>query len=247
MPNELATSNQSPITNHEEETMAKELEKQYIDPFEKVAQDEGAGEPLKFNKGEWLSGESTLDGAKMTAEMPGLVVGSRKWVDSKIVAVDVGLVASGFVPKPRDQLGDTNENMWPIGSDGKPSDPWQDGYFLRLTDEADKSYVWAATSHGAKKAVAVLCRAYARKRALGVIPIVQLEAGFYRHPKYGKVDIPVLKIVDWVKTDAQSSIAPPTAPLALRGPTPLVTSGPPKAEADGDGREFAPIDDDVSF
>jgi hypothetical protein len=203
-----------------------------VDPFEKIAQDEGSGELLKFSKGEWLAGETVLNGVKMTAEMGSLAIGSRKWVDGKIVAADLGLVASGFEPKTRDQLDDLDQSKWPLNSRGERTDPWQFGYYLCLTDSDGRTYIWPATSSGARRAVGVLSRAYAKKRGLGVLPVVELKADVYRHKDFGKVDVPVLAIVGWTKGDAPiatGTVAPPTSPVAA--PASVVTSSPPEAEA----------------
>jgi hypothetical protein len=37
----------------------------------------------------------------------------------------MGPVFSGFVPPPREELGDLDEGHWEIGLSGKPTDPWQ--------------------------------------------------------------------------------------------------------------------------
>src|SRR5271155_2720131 len=118
-----------------------------IDPFAhlaKVAHAESGGAILKFTKGEWSSGDKPLNGSVLLADMAGLAVGWRKWCDGRIAASNVGLVAEGFQPANRDELSDTDQADWPFNKNGERADPWQFGYYLRLTDEDGNGYSWPA-------------------------------------------------------------------------------------------------------
>jgi hypothetical protein len=114
----------------------------------------------------------------------------------------MGFVSGGFRPKAREELDDTDETAWPKNSRGETSDPWQSGYYIRLSGEDGQVYTWAATSAGAKRAIGDLCREFARKRTN---PFVKLSASFYRHREYGKINTPELKVVGW---DAGQPSAP---------------------------------------
>jgi len=182
--------------------------------FARVGATEGGDSAVKFSKdAQWLAGqeEVNLNGARMLADMAGLSIGWRKWIDGKIVDADIGYIAGGFEPKARSELDDLEQETWPVDSRGERNDPWQYAYFLKLVDENGQGYTWAAGSHGARRAIGNLCNAYARMRKN---PIVTLDAGFYKHHTFGKINTPKLTIVGWAD-DAptfRALPAPPTAP-----------------------------------
>ncbi len=198
--------------------------------FERIAAEESSGRIVKFTKdGHWTVGieEESLDGVTVLADMENLAVGSRKWKDGQIVDMNVGLVRDNFVPKPREKLDDNDKATWPKNSRGEANDPWQFGYYLRLTDDDGNAYAWTAASSGARRAIGDLSRQYMRKR---VNPLVKLGAGSYRHREFGKINTPELKVVGWA--DEAPALPKPTAKPAL------------------EHRPFAPIeaiDDDIPF
>jgi hypothetical protein len=180
--------------------------------------------------------------------------GWRKWVDSKIVDSNVGFVADrSFQPKERNELDDTDSDSWPLNTRGERNDPWQYGYYLRLSDEdGGDVYAWAATSDGARKAIGALTTAYNnhRHRGLGGLPVVKLGTSSYKHRQYGKVDKPVIEVVAWtVDAPTTPAIAPPAiaAPAPKAGPPAADTKAAPSQHACP--REFAPVEvyDEDSF
>lgn len=146
--------------------------------------------------------------------MENLAVGWRKWRDAKIVGVDVGYACDNFVPKKREELDDTDEASWPKNSRGEANDPWQFGYYLRLTDDDGNIYSWTAASSGARRAIGDLSRQYLRKRAN---PLVKLGAGSYRHREFGKINTPELKVVGWAD-DKPALVANKLSPASLSAP-----------------------------
>jgi len=165
--------------------------------FSRLAAEEGGGRILKFTKdGHWITGqdEINLDGATMLADMAGLAVGWRKWGNGEIVDAAIGYVSTGFKPKDRGDLDDFEEAAWTINSHGEKKDPWQFGYFLKLSDENGQGYTWAAGSNGAKRTIGDLCSVYARKK---LNPIVILGAGFYKHRTFGRINTPKLDVAGW--------------------------------------------------
>ncbi len=195
--------------------------------FERIAAEESARRIIKFTKdGHWVAGadEDDLDGVEMLADMANLMVGWRKWVDGKIVDLDVGFVATGFVSKERDELNDANKDAWPKNAKGEATDPWQFGYYLQLSDEDGQTYTWAATSDGARQAIGDLSGEFSRKRTN---PRVRLGAGWYKHRIYGRINTPKLEITGWSEPDAP--VLPPTPP---RKPMLSGTSGKPAPAAD---------------
>jgi hypothetical protein len=209
------------------------------DPYAKLAAEESGGAILKFSKGDWLtSDEDNHNDEIMTADMFNLMKGWRKWKDSKIVDTDIGYVAESFIPKERVDLGDLDEADWAKNKQDEPIDPWEFGYFIRLTDEGGRVYAWSAISAGARRAIGDLSRQFARKRRN---PLVKLASDSYRHPDYGKVIVPVLEILGWAEDSAEPAepLPPPgnvaTFPAPARGSA-TITSG-----------RNAVIDDDIPF
>ena len=150
-----------------------------------------------------------MSGQTLLADVVHLVVGWRKWVDSKVTETDIGFVAEGFFPKSREELDDNDERNWPLNKSGQRQDPWQFGYTLRLTSSDGQSYIYHATSYGAKGAIGDLCSAFARKR---VNPYVILSSSSYRHKAYGKMFNPLLTVVGWESDEEVRSLpAKPTA------------------------------------
>jgi hypothetical protein len=191
------------------------------DPFAALAaslsQPGMQGEPLKFSKGRWFAGrtdaEQDVGGKMLIADLENLMTGWRRWWDKKITDQVVGLVVDNFKPPQRNDLGDLDESGWERDSAGKPSDPWQFGFFLRLVDpDSEESFAWAATSNGARRAIGDLVSAFAKRRRKhpeSCIPLVRLECDFYKHQSYGRVDVPKFEIVEWHASDTAPSLPAP--------------------------------------
>jgi hypothetical protein len=209
---------------------AKYSEEDPFSAFEQVAHQESSSTVLKYNKDEWTANDMPMDGNILTANMIDLCHGWRKWVDKKIVATDIGFIRNKFVPKQRNELDDHDETKWSVDRDGKPQDPWSWGYYLQLMDEEGSTFVWTASSAGARGAIGDLAKKYAKKR---VNPIVKLSSSSYRHPQYGKVFVPVLEVEGWEEA------APP--PLASGPASPLL---PPTKEQPALAER---IDDEIPF
>jgi hypothetical protein len=188
-----------------------------------AVESQGFGKVLKMEKdGSWVAGAEKLPmaNAVLLADMVNLLVGWRKWVDGKVEASDVGRVMAGFKARDRHELGDEDETLWPINKlSGKPADPWQEGYTLRLASEDGESFVYNAVSFGGRGAIGRLCEQFARRRAN---PLVKLTSAAYVHKLYGKTFNPVLEIVSW-EDSPKPQIATPTA-LPPKGKV-TITSG----------------------
>jgi hypothetical protein len=205
------------------------------DPFAALAASLSApgmqGEPLKFSKGRWFAGRSDAEqdvgGKLLIADLENLMTGWRRWRDKRITDQMVGLVADNFKPPQRNDLGDLDERDWERDSAGKPSDPWQFGFFLRLVDpDSEEAFAWSATSNGARRAMGDLVNAFARRRRKNpesCIPVVRLDSDFYRHKDFGRVDVPKFEIVEWRASDTAPSLPAP------------------------DGSDHARMDDDIPF
>jgi hypothetical protein len=120
----------------------------------------------------------------------------------------MGLLAEGFRPPPRSQLGCLDESLWEIDeSSGRPRDPWQMTIYLPMVSvDAAKVYTFSTTSDGGRRhAVAPLCRAYGQRIRLhpDELPIVRLDQDSYQHSvkSYGRVKYPLLPIESWTAAD----------------------------------------------
>ena len=93
---------------------------------------------------------------------------------------------------------------------------FQVGFNLKcLTGEdAGMDARFASSTLGAKRAVQELALAVANqadKDSLNIVPIVTLEKNFYTHQSYGKVFVPVFKVLRWVSMDGPAAEAETSA------------------------------------
>jgi hypothetical protein len=221
------------------------------DPFEQLANAMAqAGKPLKCLKGRWLSGhgneERSEDGVKLIADVPGLMMGWRKWTDKKIVSTAIGSVADNYRPPQRNELDDLDDAQWERDHNGQPKDPWSFGFYLRLIGLDGEEYVYSAISNGARRAVCDLVKEFTRRRKKDPVhcfPLVQLATDFYKHKIYGRIDVPKLQVVEWR--------APPdnAANTFLDGPTdPFNGSTLDNKQLPAlDGSDDADLNDEVPF
>lgn len=112
----------------------------------------------------------------------------------------MGPVFSGFVPPPREELGDDDEAQWRTGLNGKPQDPWQFQMLLPLQDvKSGELYIFATSSKTGRQAVyAVMyaCQAMMKKDP-GNYPVIRLTRGSFAHKdrRVGEVNIPKFPMV----------------------------------------------------
>jgi hypothetical protein len=171
------------------------------DPFLAVATETGndRGELLKFVKGEWKIGNDIVpQGTEFVAHISQLVRGWVHFEDGKVVDEKLGKVADNFKPPLRQDLPDNIPANWKKDDDGESRDPWVHQWYLPLIDvNAGNLVTFVTGSGGGDDAVGRLCNIYGLKRGLGVLPIVALKTGSYKHKKYGTIPTPELLIVGW--------------------------------------------------
>jgi hypothetical protein len=206
--------------------MANEIQTNDPNPYAsyaaKIAPQEG--QFLGFKTGEWTygqDGETLPIGTKLVANIPGLRVGWRRWWSSKLTddmtELLTDLMATQRQAPRRDTLGEMDEGLWEIGTDGKTRDPWVMTYLLDLATDEGEIYLFSTSSKGGIGAIGKLLKAYAleyRQRP-GMVPIVELGNDFYMHPVYKKTYFPVFTIVGWTdenepSTTPQAAITPPS-------------------------------------
>lgn len=225
-----------------------------------VARDLLAGEfvgtPLKFAKGDW-SKVVIEDGEKVEVEIGATETfivdplshasGWVKWLDGKPAGrIGPGRLVDGFILPARNRLGDLEESDWPIR--GKQhEDPWQEAHQLTVKDTADGNLLtWVTPSWGGRKAIGNFLKAYLAeaKHHPGLYPVAMLASREEMSADYGKVQKPVLKIVDWAAfgDGAAPAGSPSLAPTVLLPAPPDFAAKGKKAVTVGDE-----MDDEIPF
>ena len=207
-----------------------------IDPFEAYGEEVASranitGQLLRFTKhGEYKAGQDqdeVAEGTRLLAHMPGLKRGWVKWNEGQPVRHIIGLIAEGYTPPKREELGDMDESEW-AELNGRPIDPWQMTNYLVMLDEEGELYTFVTSSKGGLSAVGELATAYGKHRRMkpSEIPVVELHARSYQHKDYGETFAPVLKIVGWAEIPENFS----ELETAMEGEEqPLIEEAPPKS------------------
>src|SRR5262249_29163314 len=164
------------------------------------------GDLLKFTKGDYYAGQQAREipiGTKFAAIMDQLATGWNKWRDSIPVEQIMGLVANGYTPPRRSELGDADQDQWETDDEGRPRDPWQFVNYLILADPDTKGlYTFTTSTRGGLGAVGELCKVYGKEMRArpNEYPLVELGVGSYQHrdKAYGRIKFPVFKVVGWV-------------------------------------------------
>jgi hypothetical protein len=192
-----------------------------VDPFANFADREGGpdGAFLKFTRGIWTIGadaETVKPEERFAALVAEMQHGYTKWVDSKVADRAMIRVADGFAPA-RAELGDTDEANWPVGPNGR-EDPWTFTIALPLLGiEDEQRLIFTTSSSGGRRALGKLSGAFAmqRRRVPGTeYPIVELGCDSYRHDKFGIVQRPLFRIVEWVAAEADPFVQSPATKTA---------------------------------
>jgi len=174
--------------------------------------DKFLGAPMcKFTKqGEFSISDidNIPDGTRCIAHADQISLGWQRWEDGKPVERHIGLVVDRFVPPPRSELGDTDNQHWELQDDGSRRDPWQFQMSVPITrlDAGGETYNFTTGSKGGLACVSRLTRAYGRRvqdEKVPGLPIVELRADHYRHRTYGKIFYPVMHIVGWTGVDGK--------------------------------------------
>lgn len=184
-------------------------EKNFFEQYaEAVSSNRIIGDLLRFNKGDWLSGQDQDElpiGTRLLVNVPEMTIGWVKWVDGKPEEQLMGRVADGFKPARRSELGDTDQEEWETDDDGRPRDPWQLTNYLILKEEnGDQLYTLAGSSKGLLTAIGDVSGAYGKRYRMkpNEVPIVELQSDKYKHKVYSWVKVPVLKVVGWTHKSA---------------------------------------------
>jgi hypothetical protein len=186
------------------------------------------GTLLKFTKGDWLAGKNNEEvplGTRMVANMNSFSVGWMRWSNGKVTDARMGRVVDRFVPARRNELGDSDSDLWEVDDNNVPKDPWQFTNNLELADpETSELYTFSTSSNGGRRCCENLCKSYSRERARhpDEWPVVELGVDSYQHSNkaYGRIKVPTLKIVGWADKDDDGHSAPELIANPLGGSEP---------------------------
>jgi len=191
---------------------------------------------ITFKNGEYLYGADQDEipvGSRFIANMAGLRIGWKRWSGKKVTEERMGLLAEGFRPPARHELGDFDQSLWELDDKKQPRDPWQQTNELVLRGiETGDEFVFATSGKGGIGAIGELCKAYGKlyRQKPSMAPVIELTNDHYNHKVYGKTYVPVLKLVDWIREPddfEQHSDAAAVAPAATAAPPAAVPAPPP--------------------
>ena len=97
----------------------------------------------------------------------------------------------------------TTGRQWETDDRGDPRDPWQFTNHLPLKGpETGDEFLFATSTRGGIGAIGAFAKTYGTvyRQKPGKLPVIELQASDYAHPNkaYGRVDVPVFELVDWV-------------------------------------------------
>jgi hypothetical protein len=143
-------------------------------------------------------------GTVLVAIMPTLAAGWVKWENGLPTEQAMGLVADGFTPPKRKDLGDTNESAWIEDESGQRRDPCQLSNYLIMADPNSHAlFTFTTSSKGGLSSLGQLCKTYGMKmrQRADQIPIVRLGFGSYkpRDPARSRVKFPMFEVVGWTE------------------------------------------------
>jgi hypothetical protein len=216
----------------------KQVEKQklklptttYENPWLEAAAEAGNpfGKLLKFVKGKWEIGDDEVPlGTEYIAHIDQLARGWVRFEDGKVTDCKIGKVADRIKLPTRDELPDTDPTAWKEkDADDNPRDPWVKQWYLPLIAvETGDFATFVSGSNGGDNAISNLCRVYGHNMRDGLLPIVALKTGSYKHKKYGRIEEPDFPVVGWHGT--------PRSPITSND------GDDPKSSPTGDGNPVA--------
>jgi hypothetical protein len=175
-------------------------------------------ENISFVKGDWYRGgrdRVLIDGSQWASRPDWMVQGYEKWWDGRIVDYRVGYVADGYLPPPREQLGDLDQDAWDVWNKGR--DPWAYKYTLPLFNQVSgEQAIWQTDTKGGKDCLSILLQAFADRVDAcpadgAILPVIELGSSSYHHETRGKIAIPTLDILTWI---VRPNIPRPALPQA---------------------------------
>jgi hypothetical protein len=168
---------------------------------------------LKFAKGDWVCGQDSEEvpvGAKFAADVMNAEWGWVRWYDRKPVERRMCLVASGQQPATRDALGHDDRQLWSLGNDSTPQDPWQKVFEIpvREIDGERREFILTGSSKGFEGGCKQLFAAFGKgmRENAGKVPVIALGVSKYKHsnPAFGTIKTPEMTLVEWFAPGAKA-------------------------------------------
>jgi hypothetical protein len=159
----------------------------------------GSGVLFKFSKDQRFrrvdDGEEIPLGREFTVVYDQIQVGWIKFNGKgELPERKMGALFQGFIPCPRDELGDDDQSLWEVGLSGKPADPWQQQILLPLQAEDGELFIFGTTSITGRRAVGRVideCRKMLRREP-NDYPVIKLALSSFQHreERIGRVTVP---------------------------------------------------------
>jgi hypothetical protein len=213
-------------------------ELEHLRNFAAAARRGGFGVPffkLDGNNGEYRRTGKTdtaaMNSQKLGCDPVDAMTGYQKF-ENKIPVYQIGRVADGYQPPPREQLGDLDAEFWP---DGK--DPWVRIDLLPFWDvESRELLLFSAANQGSRDAVAHLVAAYinnveVRPEDLSKAPLIELETDSYVNKHGKRIFTPIFAVIDWIERPAAvRRILPPPVKMLELAAVPATQPSPAKSD-----------------
>jgi hypothetical protein len=148
----------------------------------------------------------------------GVVTAWVRWDDKK--PREHRITAPGQRHPDRDELSHFNKELWEIGIDGKPLDPWRDTRYLYLIDpQTGEEFTFVTSIIRGHVAISELSRQIANARSAhpGAVPVVQLDSGPWQ-TQYGMQSRPCFTVVGWRQGSAPQRMQEPPKHIATIAP-----------------------------
>jgi hypothetical protein len=187
------------IVKKENVNMMVELLRQRVQENQSVAI---VGDLLLYKKGDWSRGTEKREvplGTRFTANLDQLWIGWVKYSDGRIVDARFGRLTAGYKRPSRQELGDSDPDLWETDRNGDPVDPWVKSDRLIMRDEKGELVTFSTHSVGGRDAIDDLLMYYVDHCYAhpGMWPVVELGSVTYQHRDYGPTKKPEFVQVDW--------------------------------------------------
>jgi hypothetical protein len=168
------------------------------------------GRMLKFNNdAEYVFNKTEKLPAETTLVAVGVITAWVGWVGNK--PAEHRITQEGQIHPDREDLPDQDQDLWPPGLNGEPSDPQRDTRYLHLVDpQTGMDFTFVTDTFGGRRAVSDLKNQIRNVRSAhpAALPILQLGSTTMS-TKFGVRQRPEFKVVGWTGRQASQEVAPP--------------------------------------
>jgi hypothetical protein len=193
------------------------------------------------------SNKTVIDpGERFTVNPNEMIDTWSKFIDGKLIERRVYRTADGEMAPEREELGDTEENAWPLDKAGKKrKDPWSRMVYLPMKGADGEVVAFKATGGSAIGEIGELVGMYGSADRHGRLPVVVIETRNFESQHGNTIHVPVFRLVDWGLWDDQPTpmakpVLVPIAPSA-KPTTDKLAARARKRAVGGD------LDDDIPF